>query len=126
SFRREMGAAIVSDVERRATQKSALWLIRLVASLFVNAVGAWAETVSAARLFSWLDLKLAFRMLLKYPGLTLVGGLGIAVAIAIGVGFFALFYARFYPAIPLPDGDRLVGLENWDRRTHREERRAVD
>ena len=33
---------------------------------------------------SWLDLKMGLRMLRKYPGLTLVGGLGMAVAIAIG------------------------------------------
>ncbi len=75
--------------------------------------------------FSWLDLKLAIRMLVKYPGLTLVGGLGIAVGVAITVGFFALFYSRFYPTIPLSEGDRLVGLENWDRRTNREERRSL-
>ena len=47
SFRREMGAALVSDVERRATQKNVLWLVRLVASLAINAVGAWAEAVNA-------------------------------------------------------------------------------
>ncbi len=64
-------------------------------------------------------------MLVKYPGLTLVGGLGIAIAIAIGVGFFALFHSRFYPTIPLSEGDRLVALENWDRRTNREERRSL-
>lgn len=75
--------------------------------------------------FSWLDLKLALRMLVKYPGLTLTGGLGIAVAVAIGVGFFALFHSRFYPTIPLSEGDRLVALENWDSRTTREERRSL-
>lgn len=139
SFRREMGAALGADVRRRAAERHPLWLVPLTASLLVNAVGAWRDTVGGPKfgpphvlprahrttIFSWIDLKLAFRMLVKSPGLTLVGGLGIAVAMAIGVGFFALFYSRFYPTIPLPDGDRLVALENWDRRTHREERRAL-
>ena len=113
----------------------------MTTSLLVNAFAAWGETLipgwrrnpgSPRRrsggvwsAFSWLDLKLAVRMLVKYPGLTLVGGLGIAVGVAIGVGFFAVFYSRFYPTIPLSEGDRLVGLENWDRRTNREERRSL-
>ena len=37
--------------------------------------------------FSWLDFKLGLRMLVRYPGLTLIGGLGIAMAIAIGTGY---------------------------------------
>src|SRR5688572_14044300 len=36
---------------------------------------------------SWLDLKLGWRMLIKYPGLTCVSGVGIAIAIAIGTIF---------------------------------------
>src|SRR5687767_5479012 len=36
--------------------------------------------------FSWMDFKLGFRMLTRYPGLTLVGVLGMAVGIAIAAG----------------------------------------
>ena len=32
------------------------------------------------------DYKLGLRMLLKYPGLTLAGGLALAIAIGIGAG----------------------------------------
>src|SRR5688500_15215668 len=32
---------------------------------------------------SWLDVRLGFRMLVKYPGLTVIGGLAIALAIAV-------------------------------------------
>jgi hypothetical protein len=36
--------------------------------------------------FSWLDVKLGARMLIKYPLLTLVSALAMGVAIAIGAG----------------------------------------
>lgn len=75
--------------------------------------------------FSWLDLKLAARMLLKYPALTLVGGLGMAVAIAISAASFAFFYSHLYPVLPLPQGDRLVGLENWDVEENNEARQSL-
>jgi predicted permease len=126
SFRRDVGRALTADVARRAHDRAgwrgAVWLVRLAASLMLNAAAAWRDEIAW---ISWLDIKLAFRMLVKYPGLTLTGGLGIAVAVAIGVGFFALFHSRFYPAIPLPDGNRIVALENRDRQTTREERRSL-
>ena len=34
------------------------------------------------------DYKLGFRMLLKYPGLTLAGGLALAIAIGVGAGWY--------------------------------------
>ena len=37
---------------------------------------------------SWLDFKLGFRMLSRYPMLTVVGSLAMAVAIAVGAGTF--------------------------------------
>ncbi len=35
------------------------------------------------------DYRLGFRMLLKYPGLTLAGGLALAIAIGVGAGWTA-------------------------------------
>lgn len=132
-FRREMGAALTTDVRRRASDisvhrlRALLWLPRLVASLLANAAGAWIEAAPGVTRpgVSWLDLRLALRMLVKYPGLTLTGGFGIAVAMAIVVGFFSMNHWYFNPAVPLPDGDRLVGLVNWDRQTHREQRHSA-
>ncbi|HEX8431078.1 MAG TPA: ABC transporter permease, partial [Longimicrobium sp.] len=71
-----------------------------------------------------LDLKLARRMLVKSPGLTLVGGLGMAVAIAVGAAAFIFMHALFSPRIPLDEGDRLVALENWNVEINNEERRS--
>jgi putative ABC transport system permease protein len=77
------------------------------------------------KLLSWMDVKLGLRMLVKHPGLSLIGGLGIAVTTAISTGSFAFFYSHLYPHVPLPDGDRLVALENWDVKRNNEERRSM-
>ena len=74
---------------------------------------------------SWLDIRLGLRMLVKYPGLTLVGGLGMAVAIAISAGSFAFFHSHLYPRLPLDEGDRIVALENWNVEVNNEERRTL-
>lgn len=47
----------------------------------------------------WLDLKLGARMLVKYPGLALVGGLGMAVATAIAVGGFTAIHTILDPEL---------------------------
>lgn len=68
---------------------------------------AWASGLS-------LDLKLGFRMLRKYPGLTLVGGLAMAFAIWVGAGTFEFLSQVARPTLPLPAGDRIVGIRQWD------------
>ena len=64
---------------------------------------------------SWLDFKVGFRMLSRYPMLTVVGSLAMAVAIAVGAGTFEVITRVIDPSLPLPDGDRIVGLNYWDR-----------
>jgi putative ABC transport system permease protein len=63
---------------------------------------------------SWLDFKLGFRMLRRYPGLTLVGGLAMAFAIWVGAMTFELITQVAHPRLPLPDGTRVVGIRLWD------------
>ena len=74
---------------------------------------------------SWLDLKLGLRMLVKYPSLSIVGGIGIAVATAVSVGFFAFVQAHLFPTLPLPDGDRIVAIENRDSQLYNEVRETL-
>lgn len=64
----------------------------------------WLEAFS-------LDARLGFRMLVKHLGLTFVAGSAIAVAIAIGAAFFEVVGDVLQPAVPLPQGDRLVSLQ---------------
>lgn len=59
---------------------------------------------------SSLDFKRGLRMLIAHPGLSTIGALAMAVVIAIGAAYFELAYEIWYPALPLEDGDRLVGI----------------
>ena len=58
------------------------------------------------------DVKLALRMLVKHPALSLVGGLGMAVAIAVAAGFYTFMAAFYFSVPPLEEGDRIVALDN--------------
>ena len=59
---------------------------------------------------SWLDVKLGFRMLVKYPVLSLVGGIAITVAAGIGVAGAEFMHDALTPDLPLDDPDRVVRL----------------
>ena len=74
---------------------------------------------------SWLDFKLAARMLAKYPGLSIIGGIGMAVSIAIGAAFFAFFHSYLYATLPIDRGERVVALENWNVTRNNEDRRSL-
>jgi predicted permease len=71
------------------------------------------------------DYKLGLRMLLKYPGLTIAGGLALAVAIGIGAGWYDVWGKLLSPTIPLPDGDRVVLIETQNTLTNAPEPRVV-
>jgi putative ABC transport system permease protein len=72
-----------------------------------------------------LDFRLGFRMLVKYPGLTMVGGLAMAFAIWVGVIVFQLVSLVLFPTLPLPDGDRIVHIRNWDAAANSPDARAL-
>jgi predicted permease len=64
--------------------------------------------------FSSLDFKVGFRMLARYPGLTLVGTVAIAVAIALGSLYFEAVNKWQNPRLPIPNADRVISIRNWD------------
>jgi predicted permease len=74
---------------------------------------------------SWLDFKLGFRMLAKYPGLTIVGGLAIAFAIAAGAGAFEFINQMLSPKLAFENGERFVAIRVWDAATSRVEQRTL-
>jgi hypothetical protein len=92
-----------------------LYVARRAASgAIASATWYWLETLSFAMRFSLdrvaravrnlfggdatpsaLDLRLGARMLAKSPGLTLVGGFGMAVGVALAAGAYAFFNSYF-------------------------------
>ena len=74
---------------------------------------------------SWLDVKLGVRMLVKYPGLSVVGGIAIAVAVASGTFVFGVFSNFLHPELPVPEAETLVGVQNRDVETFLLEPRSV-
>ena len=74
---------------------------------------------------SWLDWKLGARLLLKYPALTIIGGLSLAGAIAIGAVGIETADELLYKRLPFEDGDRVVRLETQDTEASRVEPRVL-
>ncbi len=92
---------------------------RRQAAAAFGGVEKYKEAGRDARGLGWLggltlDLKLGGRMLVKYPGLTIVGGLAMAFAICVGVVVFEMVMLFVSPTLPLPGGERIVHLRNWD------------
>src|SRR5687767_14461400 len=74
---------------------------------------------------SWLDWKLGVRLLLKYPALTIIGGLSLAAAIAIGAIGIEVADELLYKRLPFDDGGRVVRLETQDTAASRVEPRVL-
>ena len=92
---------------------------RRQAAIAFGGMEKYREAGRDARGVAWLggltlDLKLGGRMLVKYPGLTIIGGLAMAFAIWAGAVLFEMVMLFVSPTLPLPDGDRIVHLRNWD------------
>src|SRR5918999_783785 len=64
--------------------------------------------------FSVLDLRLGGRMLVKHPALTAIATIAVAFAIAVGTVGFEIAGQALWPTIPLPDGNAIVALRNWN------------
>ena len=101
--------------------------MRTIRRLFLGRADLARDARSLRALDSWwLDLKLGVRMLIKFPGLALVGGFGIAVAVAIAAGGFSVIYGNFLaPSLPFAEGDRIVSIEIWDSAVSQPERRIL-
>src|SRR5688500_18265623 len=78
------------------------------------------EALRSDRGLAWLagmslDLKLGLRMMLKYPGLTFIGVLGLSVAVAIGAAAFGMISNFIAGSLPLDEGDRIVAIQNLNQ-----------
>ena len=75
----------------------------------------WLETF-------WLDARLGLRMLRRSWGLTLVGGLAMAVTIGLGASMFTIWDTFAGTRLPLDEGDRVVAIQPFDRAAQRVDR----
>src|SRR5262245_36804561 len=83
-----------------------------------------------ARMFRWLagwpmDLRLGGRMLVKYPGLTIVGGVAMAFAIWVGIVIVQVVGLATHPTLPLSEGARLVEIRSVDVAVNDEEEQIL-
>src|SRR5688572_27854416 len=72
----------------------------------------WLETF-------WLDGKLGLRMLRRSWGLTVVGGLAMAITIGLGASIFTIRDTFAGMRLPLDEGDRVVAIQPFDRASQR-------
>ena len=72
-----------------------------------------------------LDIKLGARMLAKYPAVTIVGGLAMAIGIGLGAAYLEIVNDFLRPSLPFDEGHRIVGLQNWDATTNKPELRST-
>ncbi len=130
---RELYAAEMIDAFARqlAARSGALAVTAFAAAACLNAIGAGIverrrrHVVRFGYAFSTLDFTLAWRMLVRYPGLSLVSILGIAVGIGIATGTYAVTSTMTDDTVPLDEGERIVSLVNWDASTSNREPRMI-
>jgi predicted permease len=104
------------------------WLATLLTNLEaieMAAASALLRLRHGAAPVSWIDLKLGVRMLVKYPGLTLIGGLALAAAIGLGAAWFEVTQQFAKPRLPFAEGDRIVRIDLFDAAASRVEPRAL-
>jgi len=105
-----------SGMSREEARRQARLELGGVAQLREAARGArglpWLDTF-------WLDAKLGVRMLRKSWGLTLVGGLAMALTIGLGASIFNIWDTFAGTRLPLDEGDRVVAIQPFDRASQR-------
>ena len=134
AYAAEMRDAFAQDLSTRAQRDGVSRALLFAIAACVNTMAAgmgerWRQQHAnpGTSAFSRLDFILAWRMLLRYPGLSFVGVFSIAVGIAIAAGAYAIASTMTNPTVPLDEGDRVVSLMNWDVSTsNRDQRMAHD
>lgn len=64
-------------------------------------------------------------MLLRFPALTLVSVLGMAVGMAIATAAFTIAFGLLDASLPLVEGERVVSIISWDASTNNREKRTM-
>ena len=125
------GVEMIDAFDRELTARAGRARLSFGCAACLNAIGTGLverqrqRRIRKGPAFSALDFTLAWRMLLRYPGLSLVSVLGMSVGITIAAGAFTIVSMVMGTKLPLPEGDRLVSLVNWDASTNDRELRLL-
>lgn len=108
-FQRDVSAVGLAGARRRYRAKARSFMGHFLRERLRDSLtGLRSVRLSA------LDFRLGVRMLIRYPGLTIVGGLALAFAIAVGVSAFMFVSTYLWPTLPLDEGDRIVAVRQMD------------
>src|SRR5688572_19858061 len=115
-MRDEMRLHIEMEAERLRATGLDLREARRQAHVRFGGLEKFKEEGRDARGFAWLDsvsldTRLGVRMLAKHKWLTIVGGIAMAVAIALGASAFEVISVLLREDLPLPGGDRIVAVK---------------
>ena len=129
----EMIDAFERELELRSRERGALAAVGFACAAMLNVIGSgvgerrrYRKTGLTATIgFASLDFILGWRMLLRYPGLSIVSVFGMAVGIGISAGAYTIVAAMMASALPLADDNRVVSLVSWDTVTNNREQRLL-
>jgi predicted permease len=126
-FAEEMDAHLAMAEEEKIRRGLSPEQARRAARLELGGVTQVRDAARAARGLPWIDAfwldgKLGLRMLRKSWGLTLVGGLAMAVTIGLGASMFTIWTAFAGTSLPLDEGDRVVAIQPFDRASQQVDR----
>jgi putative ABC transport system permease protein len=110
----------LGDLAEARSMREALELVIALLRVRLDLFGSYRGSGSLH------DYRLALRMLLKYPGLTVAGGLALAIAIGLGAAWYDVTNQIFHPVLPLPDSNRIATIEVINLATGREESRLTN
>ncbi len=111
-IRADMEDAFESDLARGIPVRRAQW--RYVFNILASALCTWRDALHPSAGFgvSRIDVKLALRMLVKYPGLTCVAVFALSIGIPAGIAPLHVANAIEAP-LPVQESNRLRALLYW-------------
>ncbi|MGH9383615.1 MAG: ABC transporter permease [Vicinamibacterales bacterium] len=126
----EMRFHIEMDAQRRMKQGLDAEEARRQAAVAFGGVEKYRGVSRDVLGFTWarglsVDLKLGLRMLAKCPGLTIVAVFALSLAIGAGAGYLEFVNDLLHGQLPFDQGDRIVGIQNWDQQTGDPENRST-
>ena len=119
-FLRDTGSSGVRSARWRYRRAALTFSVRFLFERLLEG----ARALGRIRL-SLLDFRLGVRMLARYPLLTVVGGMALSLAIALGAAVFAFISLILWPSLPLPEGDRVVSVRMYDEAANEYENRVL-